>query len=50
MALFSISNRIKDCPVTVEDIDNDLNIWGKNIAAQKVKTNLSKPNTWQETL
>ena len=31
--------------MTVEDIDNDLNIWGKNIAAQKVKTNLSKPNT-----
>jgi hypothetical protein len=32
------SNKIKDCPVTVQDIDVALNIWGKNIAALKGKT------------
>ena len=31
--------------MTVEDIDVALNIWGKNIAALKVKTTRSKPNT-----
>jgi hypothetical protein len=39
------SNQIKDCPVTVQDVDNDaLKIWGKNIAALKGKTTRSKPN------
>jgi hypothetical protein len=32
------SNHIKDFPVTVQDIDADLKIWGKNIAALKGKT------------
>ena len=31
--------------MTLEDVDVDLNIWGKNIAAQKVNTTRSKPNT-----
>ena len=39
------SNQIKDCPVTVEDVDVALKIWGKNIAALKGKTTRSKPNT-----
>ena len=39
------SNHIKDCPVTVEDVDVALNILGKNIAALKVKTTWSEPNT-----
>ena len=39
------SNQIKDCPVTVEDVDVALNIWGKNVAALKGKTTRSKPNT-----
>ena len=29
----------------VEDVDVSLKIWGKNIAALKVKTTQSKPNT-----
>ena len=37
------SNQIKDCPVTVEDIDVALKIWGKNIAALKGKTVRIKP-------
>jgi hypothetical protein len=32
------SNQIKDFPVTFQDIDVALNIWGKNIAALKGKT------------
>jgi hypothetical protein len=36
------SNQIKDCPVTVQDIDVALNIWGKNIAALKGKTTQRK--------
>jgi hypothetical protein len=36
------SNQIKYCPVTVQDIDLDLKIWGKNIAALKGKTTQSK--------
>jgi hypothetical protein len=36
------SNHIKDCPVTVQYIDVDLKIWGKNIAALKGKTTRSK--------
>jgi hypothetical protein len=36
------SNRIKDCPVTIQDIDGARNIWGKNIAALKSKTTRSK--------
>ena len=39
------SNQIKDYPMTVEDVDVALNIWGKNIAALKVNTNRSKPDT-----
>ena len=40
-----ISNQIKDCPVTVEDVGVSLKIWGKKIAALKVNTNQRKPNT-----
>jgi hypothetical protein len=36
------SNHIKDCPVTVQDIDVARKIWGKNIAALKGKITLSK--------
>ena len=39
------SNQIKDCTVAVEDVDVALKIWGKNIAALKVKTTQSKSNT-----
>ena len=38
------SNHINDCPETVEDVDLVLNIWDKNSAALKGKTNRSKPN------
>ena len=38
------SNQIKDCPVTVQDVDVALKIWGKNIAALKGKTTRAKPN------
>ena len=38
-------NQIKDYPVTAEDADVVLNIWGKNIVALKGKTTRSKPNT-----
>jgi hypothetical protein len=38
------SNQIKDCPVTVEHIDTELKIWGKNVAALKGKTTQSKPD------
>jgi hypothetical protein len=36
------SNQIKDCLMTVQDIDVARNIWGKNIAALKGKTTQSK--------
>jgi hypothetical protein len=36
------SNQIKDCPVTVQDIDVARKIWVKNIAAPKGKTTRSK--------
>jgi hypothetical protein len=36
------SNQIKDCLVTIQDIDVATNIWGKNIAALKGKTTWSK--------
>jgi hypothetical protein len=36
------SNQIKDCPVTVQEIDVALKIWGKNIAALKGKTTQRK--------
>ena len=39
------SNHIKDCTVTVEDVDVALNIWGKKIAALKGNTTCRKPNT-----
>ena len=32
------SNQIKNCPVTIENIDVALKVWGKNIAALKGKT------------
>jgi hypothetical protein len=38
------SNQIKNCPVTVEDVDVAHTIWGKNIAALKGKTTRSKPD------
>ena len=37
------SNQIKDCPVTVQDVDNAQAIWGKNIARLKGTTTRSKP-------
>jgi hypothetical protein len=37
------SNLIRDCPVTLEDIDNAHSIWGKSIAALKGKTTRRKP-------
>jgi hypothetical protein len=36
------SNQIKDCPVTIQDIDVATKIWGKNIAALKGNTTQSK--------
>jgi hypothetical protein len=36
------SNHIKDCPVTIQDIDVATKIWGKNIAALKGKITRSK--------
>jgi hypothetical protein len=36
-------NQIKDCSVTVQDIDVALTLWDKNIAALKGK------NTWRKT-
>jgi hypothetical protein len=38
------SNQIKDCPVTVNNIDTALKIWGKNVAALKGKTTRTKPD------
>jgi hypothetical protein len=38
------SNQIKDCPVTVQDVDVAHTIWGKNVAALKGKTTRSKPD------
>jgi hypothetical protein len=35
-------NQIKDCPMTIQDIDVPTKIWGKNIAALKGKTTPSK--------
>jgi hypothetical protein len=37
------SNQIKDCPVTVADVDVAFKIWGKNVAALKGKTTRTKP-------
>jgi hypothetical protein len=37
------SNQIKNCPVTIQDIDVATKIWGKNIAALKGN------NTWSKT-
>ena len=39
------SNHINDCPVTVEEVNFAINIWGKNIADRKGNTTQSKPNT-----
>jgi hypothetical protein len=32
------SNQIKDCPVTVQDVDVAIMIWGPNVAALKKTT------------
>ena len=37
------SNQIKDCPVTVNDIDVATEVWGKDISALKGKTTRRKP-------
>ena len=37
------SNQIKDCPVTLDDVENATKIWGKSIAALKGKTTRSRP-------
>ena len=37
------SNQIKDCPVTVQDIDIATKVWGKDVAALKGKTTRHKP-------
>jgi hypothetical protein len=31
------SNQIKDCPLTVQDVDNALKIWGENICGVERK-------------
>jgi hypothetical protein len=38
------SNQIKDCPLTVQDVDVAIKIWGNNITALKGKTTRSKKN------
>ena len=38
------SNQIKDCPVTVQDIESAHKIWGKDISALKGKTTRKKPS------
>jgi hypothetical protein len=38
------SNQIKDCPLSIQDIDLDLKIWGNNIATLKGKATRSKTN------
>ena len=42
-----MSNQIKNCPVTAEDIDIAQRIWGKDIAALKGKTVRKKPTPVQ---
>jgi hypothetical protein len=37
-----LSNQIKECPMTIQDIDVAKKIWGKNISALKGKTTRSK--------
>jgi hypothetical protein len=37
------SNQIKDCPVTIEDVDNAMKIFGKSVAALKGKTTRTRP-------
>jgi hypothetical protein len=36
------SNQIKDCPMTIQNIDVATKIWGKNISPLKGKTTRSK--------
>ena len=36
-------NQIKNCPITVQDVDVAFKIWGKNIQALKGKTTRTKP-------
>jgi hypothetical protein len=38
------SNQIKDCPVTIQDIDVAMKIWGKNTVTLKVKTTRRNTN------
>jgi hypothetical protein len=38
------SNQIKNCPVTVQAVDNATKIWGKDIATLKGKTTRTKPS------
>jgi hypothetical protein len=38
------SNHIKDCPVTFQDVDVTITIWGKNISALKGNTTQNKTN------
>jgi hypothetical protein len=42
------SNQIKDCPVTVQDVDVALKIWGKNIAEENIAA-LKGKTTWRES-
>ena len=37
------SNQIKDCPITVQNIDDSTKIWGKDVPALKGKTVRKKP-------
>jgi hypothetical protein len=38
------SNPINDCPVTVEQVDTVLKIWGKNVMALKGKNTWTRPD------
>jgi hypothetical protein len=38
------SNQIKDCPVTVQDVETAFKLWGKNVAALKGNNPRSKPH------
>jgi hypothetical protein len=44
------SNQIKDCPMTAQNADNDLNIWGKSIAALKGKATRTTPSPEAEDM
>ena len=38
------SHQINNCPVTVQDVDDAIKIWGKDLDSFKGKTTRSKPN------